>query len=112
VLAITQRAPAFAGRCVWGLARSPYRPLIVFLVAPSPRTASGRSTSSIEPSDEMSLLKQRNLISLGPTRRIAGPVDAADDHRFKTSARTSPCWLRQPCDSSDAAAAPFLATDR
>ena len=31
VLAITQRAPAFAGRCVWGLARSPYRLLIVFL---------------------------------------------------------------------------------
>jgi hypothetical protein len=95
-----------------GLARSPYRLLIVFLVAPSPRTASGRSTSSIEPSDEMSLLKQRNLIGLGATRRIAGPVDAADDHRFKTSGRTPPGWLRQPCDSSDAAAAPFLATDR
>ena len=33
VLAITQRAPAFAGRCVWELARSPYWLLIVFLVA-------------------------------------------------------------------------------
>jgi hypothetical protein len=33
VLAITQRAPAFAGWFVWELARSPYWLLIVLLVA-------------------------------------------------------------------------------
>jgi len=33
VLAITQRASAFAGLFVWELARAPYRLLIVFLVA-------------------------------------------------------------------------------
>jgi hypothetical protein len=41
--------------------------------------ASDGSASGIGPSDEMSLFKQRNLSGRGATRRLADPVDAADD---------------------------------
>jgi hypothetical protein len=61
--------------------------------------ASGRSTSSIEPSDEMSLLKQTNLIGRGATRRIADPVDAADDPPIQNlgthAAVLAPATVRQ-----------------
>ena len=84
VLAITQRAPAFAALFVWELARPPYWLLIVFVVAAF--TAHGIRVLR-EQRREASLLKQRNVMR--SRRRPARLADAGGDAHRRTDSEPS-----------------------